>query len=367
MRRREHRSPRRRFGEILHSFRFTMIGSVFLIMLASGMITSAAVSTLYLASPELISATRPLLFVMLTFPASLVLGTAFTVIVSKQILRPVDDLIRATEEVSRGNFDIEVPIRYRKNQFSRLITSFNAMIRELSGIEIFRNDFINNFSHEFKTPLSSIRGFARELRTARLSQEERDEYIEIIISACDRLTAMASSVLLLSKLENQQFITGREDCDIPEQIRDAILMLEEEWTKKNIELDLELDERVIYSCNAETLSHVWQNLLSNAVKYCPDEGGVIKISCSESEESISVTVSDNGSGISEEALPHIFEKFYQGDTSHKAEGNGLGLALVLRIVKLYGGEIEAESKLGAGATFRIRLPKRTPYITGVDN
>ena len=357
MRRQGRRSLRRRIGAILHSFRFTMIGSVFLIMLASGMITSAAVSTLYLTSPDRLSETRPLFFVMISFPSSVVLGTIFTIIVSKQILRPVDDLIRATEEVSRGNFNIEVPIRYRKNQFSRLITAFNAMTRELSGIEIFRNDFINNFSHEFKTPLSSIRGFARELRTADLSAAEREEYIEIIISACDRLTEMASSVLLLSKLENQQFITGREDCDIPEQIRSVILMLEDEWTKKNIELDLELDERVIYSCNAETLSHVWLNLLSNAIKYCPDTGGVIKISCYEKDSSVFVTVSDNGSGISEGALPHIFEKFYQGDTSHKAEGNGLGLALVLRIVRLYGGEIKAVSRLGEGASFCVRLPE----------
>lgn len=359
--RRARRNLQRRIGGVLHSFRFTMIGSVFLIMLASGIVAGGTVSAIFLAAPEKLIDTTPLLLVMISLPVSILLGTVFSVIVSKQILRPVDDLIHATEEVSRGNFNIEVPIRYRKNQFSRLIASFNSMTRELSGIEIFRNDFINNFSHEFKTPLSSIRGFARELKNSDLSPAEREEYIEIIISACKRLTEMSSSVLLLSKLENQQFITDRENCDIPEQIRDAILMLEDSWTKKNIELVLELDQNIYYLCNAETMLHVWQNLLSNAIKYCPDEGGVIEISCYETEMSVIVTVKDNGSGMSPETASHIFEKFYQGDTSHKSEGNGLGLPLARRITELYGGRIEVESRLGEGSCFRVRLPKQNAY------
>jgi signal transduction histidine kinase len=226
----------------------------------------------------------------------------------------------------------------------------------LDGIELFRNDFVNNFSHEFKTPLSTIRGFARELKNPDLTDEERAEYIEIIISSCDRLTEMSSSVLLLSKLENQQFITGRVPCDLAEQLRDSILMLEQLWEKKNIELRLELDE-ITYSCDPESLSHVWQNLLSNAIKYCPENGGVIEISCSESDNIITISIADNGIGMDDDTISHIFEKFYQGDTSHKAEGNGLGLALAARIVKLYGGRIEVDSKLGIGSCFRVLLPK----------
>ena len=355
--RRVTRRAQKRLVFVLHSFRFTMIGSVFLIMLVSGIVAGGTVSAIFLAAPELLRGSTPLLLVLISLPVSILLGTVFSVIVSKQILRPVDDLIRATEEVSRGNFDIEVPIRYRKNQFSRLIASFNAMTRELSGIEIFRNDFINNFSHEFKTPLSTIRGFARQLQNADLSPSEREEYIEIIISACDRLTAMSSGVLLLSKLENQQFITDRELCDIPEQLRGAILMLEQAWTKKGIELRLELDDGILYSCNAETMMHVWENLLSNAVKFCPDTGGIIEISCRETEDFVIVTVSDNGIGMTEQTLAHIFEKFYQGDTSHRSEGNGLGLPLVRRIVELYGGRVEVQSTPGVGSTLRVRLPK----------
>ena len=351
----------RKLRAFIHSFRFTMIGTVFLIMLVSGILMGGLVSAVVLTIPESISGMNPLILILISLPGSILLGTFLSVIVSKLVLRPVDDMISATREVAKGNFNIEVPIRYEKNQFSNLIKSFNAMTRELSGIEIFRNDFINNFSHEFKTPLSTIRGFARELKNPDLTAEERAEYVEIMIAACDRLTEMSSSVLLLSKLENQQFITGKIPCDLAEQLRDSILLLESSWAKKNIELKLELDE-ITYNCDPESLSHVWQNLLSNAIKYCPNEGGVIEISCSESSDFVSVSITDNGIGMENETLSHIFEKFYQGDTSHKAEGNGLGLALTKRIVDLYGGRIEVESKIGVGSRFCVLLPKDTSAL-----
>ena len=345
----------RRIKILIHSFRFTMIGTFFLIMLVSGILMGGLVSAIFLTIPESLSGTTPLVLIVISLPGSVLLGTILSVIVSKLVLRPLDDMILATQEVAKGNFNVEVPIRYEKNQFTHLIKSFNAMTRELSGIEIFRNDFINNFSHEFKTPLSTIRGFARELKNPDLTDAERAEYIELIIAASERLTKMSSSVLLLSKLENQQFITGKVSCDLAEQLRDSILLLENLWAKKNIELKLELDE-INYSCDAESLSHVWQNLLSNAIKYCPDDGGVIEISCTRSDDFVIVSITDNGIGMDAETLPHIFEKFYQGDTSHKAEGNGLGLALAKRIVELYGGRIEVESKLGFGTQFRVLLP-----------
>jgi signal transduction histidine kinase len=353
---------RGRIGQILHSFRFTMIGSVFLIMLTSGILAGGTVTAIYLSRPEWIS-DDALLFplVIITLPTSIVLGTIFSIIVSKQLLRPVDDLIQATEEVARGNLRVEVPIRYKKNQFSRLIKSFNAMTRELSGIEIFRNDFINNFSHEFKTPLSSIRGFARELRNKALTEEEREEYLRIIIEACDRLSGMASSVLLLTKLENQQFITDRESFDIAEQLRDSILLLEKLWTKKNIDWQLDLEEAICIS-NAEMLSHVWLNLLSNAIKFSPNEGGTITVTCQKKGALISVSVKDEGAGIEPDVMAHIFEKFYQGDTSHKAEGNGLGLPLVKRIVEISGGSISVDSTPKKGALFLVTLPQEPALL-----
>ena len=350
------RGLKRRIGAILHSFRFTMIGSVFLIMLASAVIAGGITSAVYHANPDGFTRYTPIVLVLIALPASILLGTFFSIIVSKQILRPVDDLIRATERIARGDFSTPVPVRFRKNQFSRLIESFNDMERELSGIEIFRKDFIGNVSHEFKTPLNAIRGYVRELADPALSNEEREEYIRIITEACDRLTGMTTAILLLSKLENQRIISERESFDLTEQLRDAILMLERDWTKKKIELSLDLDETVTYSSNSEMLFHVWENLLSNAIKFCPDEGGVVRVSCARAEGGVTVTVSDNGAGMDDETKKHIFEAFFQGDTSHKAEGNGLGLPLVKRIVDLHGGRIDVASAPGEGAAFTVFLP-----------
>ena len=347
---------KRRIGAILHSFRFTMIGSVFLIMLISAIIAGGIASAIYQANPDGFSAYTPIVLVLIALPASILLGTIFSIVVSKQILRPVDDLIRATERIARGDFSTPVPVRFRKNQFSQLITSFNEMERELSGIEIFRKDFIGNVSHEFKTPLNAIRGYVRELSDPSLSQSERDEYIRVITDACDRLTRMTTGILLLSKLENQRFVSEREEFDLTEEIRDAILMQERDWTKKKIELQLDLDETVVYSSNPEMLFHVFENLLSNAIKFCPDEGGIIRVSCRRSDGGIAVVVSDNGVGMNEETKNHIFEAFYQGDTSHKAEGNGLGLPLVRRIVELHGGRVDVATAPGKGSTFTVFLP-----------
>ena len=357
------RGLKRRIGAFLHSFRFTMIGSVFLIMLTSAVIAGGVTSAVYHANPGGFTAYTPIVLVLIALPASILLGTIFSIVVSKQILRPVDDLIRATERIARGDFSTPVPVRFRKNQFSQLITSFNEMERELSGIEIFRKDFIGNVSHEFKTPLNAVRGYVRELSDPTLSREERDEYIRIITEACDRLTGMTTGILLLSKLENQRFVSEREEFDLTEEIRGAILMQEREWTKKKIELQLDLDETVTYSSNPEMLSHVFENLLSNAIKFCPDEGGLIRVSCRREANGVTVVVADNGAGMDGETKKHIFEAFYQGDTSHKSEGNGLGLPLVRRIVELHGGRVEVESALGEGATFTIRLPDE---VTPVD-
>ena len=347
---------RRRIGQVFHSFRFTMIGSVFLIMLTSGVLAGSITAGLYLANPGGFTTYTPVLLVLIALPVSVLLGTVFSIVVSKQILRPVDELVAATERVSRGDFSVVVPIRYKKNQFSRLIESFNGMTRELSGIEIFRKDFINNFSHEFKTPLSAIRGYVRELSNESLTPAERGEYIRIVTEACDRLTGMSSVVLLLAKLENQQFVSERETFDLTEQIRDVLLMQEKDWTKKEIGLQLDLEETVVYSSNPEMLSHVWQNLLSNAIKFCPATGGVISLSCHRAGDGVRVVVSDNGCGMQPGTVDHIFEKFYQGDSSHKVEGNGLGLALVKRIVDLHGGIILVDSTPGVGSVFTVCLP-----------
>ena len=273
-------------------------------------------------------------------------------------------MIRATKIIAKGDFKVQVPNTTNIIAIRELIESFNRMADELSGIEIFRNDFINNFSHEFKTPIVSIKGFAKQLRKNNLSEEKRLEYTDIIIKECERLSAMSSKVLLLTKLENQQIITDKKDYSLDEQIRNCILLLEKQWNKKNIALNVELAPAVFYG-NEEMLSHVWLNLIDNAVKYS-SENGEISVSCRESrktnasgsiENMTEVKITDTGIGMDEKTLKHIFEKFYQGDSAHSDSGNGLGLPLVKRIVELCGGRISVQSEKDKGTSFYIYLPK----------
>jgi signal transduction histidine kinase len=260
-------------------------------------------------------------------------------------------------EVARGNFKERVPEKDKKNsptEFGELERSFNQMASDLDGIEIFRNDFINDFSHEFKTPIVSIRGFARQLQSENLSEEQKNEYVNIIISESERLVNMSSNVLLLSKLENQQIVSDKHELDLDEQIRRSILLLEKDWSEKEIDLDIDLDEIKI-NFNEEMLSHVWINLISNAIKFT-EVGGRIEISLKEREGMAIFSIKDNGIGMSDEVKERIFEKFYQGDRSHTTSGNGIGLNIVQRIISLARGAISVESTLGEGSKFTVTIP-----------
>jgi len=279
-------------------------------------------------------------------------------------LRPLKRLIKATKEVKNGNFKVQVKKekRWRSEKYvappsemGELEDSFNEMVRELDGIELFRNDFINNFSHEFKTPIVSIRGFARELQSEDLGEEQRREYAQIIAEEADRLAKLSSSILELSKLENQRILTDKTEFDLDEQLRRCILLFEREWTQKRIEIIPELEEVTIYS-NEELTERVWKNLISNAIKFTPD-GGTVTVGLSADEESVTVTVADTGIGMTEEVRNHVFEKFYQGDPSHHRKGYGIGLTMVKRAVTLCGGEIFVESAVGEGSRFTVRLPR----------
>ena len=287
--------------------------------------------------------------------ASAIIGTILAAIVSKWFLSPLRDMIYATEKVSRGDFTVKVRENYApKTELGVLQRSFNHMVQELDSIEMFRKDFINNFSHEFKTPMVSIRGFAHQLQAGGLTAEEEREYIAIIASEADRLTNMANNILMLSKLENQKIVTDKITFDLDEQIRTCLVLLEKQWSEKDLELDLELDT-VAYCFNEGMLAEVWMNLFSNAIKFTPHGG---KISCvlRENDSEIHVVISDTGKGMSPETLEHIFEKFYQGDQSHAGEGNGIGLTVVSRILELCGGRITVESQLGMGSVFTVILP-----------
>lgn len=269
-------------------------------------------------------------------------------------LRPIDELMQAMRTVSHGDFSVRVDNENMPGYMNDLGGSFNDMAQELGGLEMFRKDFINNFSHEFKTPIVSIRGFAKQLEREDLTEEQRKEYISIIVSESDRLANMASNVLLLTKLENQTIVTDKTVYRLDEQLRGSILLLEKQWDDKDIDLDLDMDE-VEFRGNEEMVAHIWVNLINNAIKFSP-VGGRLTISLKEADGAAVVRIADEGEGMDETTQKRIFEKFYQGDTAHTTEGNGLGLSLVKRIVDLCGGSIEVESAPGRGTAFTVRLP-----------
>ena len=246
------------------------------------------------------------------------------------------------------------------DEMEELVGSFNDMTKELGSTELFKKDFINSFSHEFKTPIVSIRGFAKQLRRDDLTEEQRGEYADIIIQESERLSHMSSNILLLTKLENQKIMTELTEFMLDEQIRRSILLLEKQWSDKSLELDLDLSE-VRMRANEEMLSHVWINIIGNAIKFSR-EGGKLSISCRFSGNRAVVAVADTGIGMTSETQMRVFDKFYQGETtgslqpSHSAEGNGLGLPLAKRIVELSGGTIAVRSAPGEGATFVVELP-----------
>ena len=343
-----------------NTLRWRLTLFVFLILIVSGL-TTGIVYTLLL----LLFRFHPIVIALTVNPYSLiitllcicsVIGTILSGFFGKYYLRPLKQLIQATERVKKGDFKVQVEHQNNpSSEMGTLITSFNEMVRELDGIEMFRNDFINNFSHEFKTPIVSIRGFAKELQAGDLTEEQRAEYAKIIAEESDRLARLSISVLELSKLENQQIVTDKTEFFLDEQLRQAILRQEPIWTEKSIEIIPELDEVRFYS-NEELLSHIWDNLLSNALKFTPQDG-TVRVELYTDEKSVTVKISDTGIGMTEDVKSHIFEKFYQGDPSHSGGGYGVGLPMVARVVSLCGGDIEVESESGKGSTFTVRLPR----------
>lgn len=284
----------------------------------------------------------------------ILIGTLISVFVSKRFLSPIDRINNAFSKVSKGDFDVRLPSESKIREISQMNRSFNSMVKELSSIETLRSDFITNVSHEFKTPIAAIDGYATLLENPEISEKERAEYTEKILSNSKKLVSLSENILYLSRIENRNFIDETAPYRLDEQIRKELLLLEPVWSKKNITFDISLP-KTTYVGNESLLRHVWHNLFTNAIKYS-DENGEIKVSSYEKDKKIVVSVSDNGIGMSEEVKKHIFEKFYQGDTAHKSEGNGLGLTIVKRILDIEGGEISAESELGKGSVFTVILP-----------
>ena len=345
------------------TLRWKLMLFVLAIVIISGLTTAVlGIATLYfLDRLPVVVAMRlnPYFLSAVLLISCAVISIPLAVFFGRYYLRPIKSLIAATKEVKKGNYQVRVDRDAhavdQPNEMDILIRNFNEMVHELEGTELLRNDFINNFSHEFKTPIVSIRGFARELQRGDLNEEKRQEYAKIIAEESDRLAKLSISVLELSKLENQQIVTDRTEFYLDEQIRQCILLLEESWSDRSIEMIPELEE-VRFFGNEEMLARVWANLIGNAIKFTP-ECGSVTVRLRESDSHVTVTVTDTGIGMSEETQSHIFEKFYQGDRSHARAGYGIGLTVVGRVVSLCGGEIAVESREGEGSTFTVTLPK----------
>ena len=272
---------------------------------------------------------------------------------SRLFFDPVKQLREAMQRVADGDLSVRLDTEKPSREIREVNAGFNLMMEELSATEILQTDFVSNVSHEFKTPINAIEGYTTLLQGCEGLSAEEQEYVEKILFNTKRLSTLVGNILLLSKLENQSIVTNKAPFRLDEQIRQSIVMLEPQWAQKNIEFDAEL-ESIEYIGNESLLHHVWDNLISNAVKFSPD-GGEISIKLSKTEKGIVFTVDDNGPGISEATKKHLFDKFYQEDTSHKSEGNGLGLSLVARILTICQGTVDAENTDG-GCRFTVTLP-----------
>jgi len=272
--------------------------------------------------------------------------------------RPVKRITDATERIMQGDFSVRIqPIHGAGVEgFNQIIEAINQLTAELAGTETLRTDFIANVSHELKTPLAVMGNYATLLQKPGITQEEKNEYAKTISDSARRLAQLITNILKLNKLENQQIFPQPVEFDLGEQLCGCLLQFENVWEAKKIEIETDIQENVKLCSDPELLSLVWNNLLSNAMKFTP-EGGTVALTMQADENQVTVSVRDTGCGMTPEVGRHIFEKFYQGDTSHATQGNGLGLALVKRVVDILNAEITVESVRDQGSTFAVRLQR----------
>lgn len=295
----------------------------------------------------------PLKLMLATMFASSLVGTVISFPAANKFLQPVREVVVAMNRLAKGDFTTRLELHHPP-ELMELSESFNQMAAELGGLEVLRTDFVNNFSHEFKTPIVSIKGFAEMLKQDNLSKEERNEYLDIVIDESSRLASLATNVLNLSKLETQTILTKVSRYNMGEQIRQCVLLLDTKIEQKQLECHVDVEDFHIIA-NKDMLSQVWVNLLDNAIKFTPS-GRQISIVARQQGGNARVEIADQGCGIDKQALDHIFDKFYQADISHSTGGNGLGLTVVRKIVSLHQGTITCDSVKQKGTTFCITLP-----------
>lgn len=279
---------------------------------------------------------------------------------------PMHKLAEATSRVANGDFSVYVPTIHTQDKWDYLdvmIMDFNKMVEELGSIETLKTDFVSNVSHEMKTPIAIIKNYAEFLKAEHITEEQRKEYAESIEGAAVRLSSLISNILKLNKLENQRITPKAEYYDVSRQLCECILQLEDAWDEKELELEAEIEDAAMIKADESLLELVWNNLLSNAIKFT-EPGGTITVKQTSGDGFIKVTVSDTGCGMDHNSIKHIFDKFYQEDTSRSKEGNGLGLALVKRVLELSDGDIQVFSEQGKGSTFVVTLPAAGMSGTG---
>lgn len=284
------------------------------------------------------------------------LSYSLCLLLIKKVYKPLEELSEASLKVAEGDFETQVKYDGNLKELEAVIDSFNRMVKELGSVEIMRNDFVTDVSHEFKTPLAAITGYTTFLQDPELTEKERDEYIEKIHFNVDKLNELTENILRLSKLEHQQFLDEPVEYRLDEQIREAIVLLEPKWGKKHTNFDLYLPDTT-YTGQQGLLFHVWTNIIGNAIKYT-DENGNIQVNLMDYPEYYEVWIRDDGIGMTPEVQTHLFDKFYQGDTSRKSQGNGLGLPLCKEIVNKCNGTIIVQSAYGTGSQVIVRLPKK---------
>ncbi len=292
--------------------------------------------------------------VLKIFILTLMLGIVITFALRRLFISPLIKLVDAMNKVAGGDFSIRLNSECKRSDLTEVYTSFNTMVNELSNTDTLQSDFISNVSHEFKTPINALEGYASLLQDNSLSPEERSNYVEKILFNTRRLSELVGNVLLLSKVSSQNIQPKLTSYRLDEQIRQALLALESRWVEKDIDFDIELDI-IEYTGMENLMGHVWTNLIDNAVKFS-SKGGTVEIRLREFEDNVYFTIRNFGTIIPEESINNIFTKFYQCDTSRKSEGNGLGLPLAKRIVEESGGSIEAESSKESGSLFKVKLP-----------
>lgn len=332
------------------SLTFSLVFYVFFIMfvsfVAQALISGNASDIFFLVKIDSFEKVR----VNLVLP----IGVFLSIILSKRMLRPIRDIIMALQKVSNGEFNTRIQEK-GFGEIGELETSFNKMAEELSAINNLRSDFVNNFSHQFKTPIMSIKGFARLLQEDGLNEKDKQEYLEIIVNELDRLTQLSTNILNLSKYENITILPSDSVFRMDEQIRHVILLLEQKWMEKHLNLDIDLDE-IIFTGNEDLTYEIWMNLFDNAIKYSPLEGNIL-ISLKNRERGIQFMIRDEGLGMTQETKNHAFDTFYRGQNVQEISGDGLGLSIVSQIIYLLEGEIEVESELNKGSIFKVILPQ----------